>query len=304
VSTSPFHPDLRRAAAVLPRAVVSERTLPLVRAGYRLLSLVPSRGVSVVRVSPHAEMRVFRPKSAPPGPRPALLWIHGGGYVIGRAQQDDGVCRRFADELGIVVASVDYRLAPEAPFPAALDDCLAALQHLAVDPSVDAERIAVGGASAGGGLAAALALRARDEGGPALAFQLLAYPMIDDRTAVRGDLDATHVRAWSPTSNVLGWRSYLGTRSPGAEDVPPLAAPARAQDLTGLPPAWIGVGTMDLFHDEDQAYAARLDESGVPCSLTVVPGAFHGFDILVPWAGVSRDFGAAQRDALRAALQP
>jgi acetyl esterase/lipase len=201
--------------------------------------------------------------------------MHGGGYIIGRAQQDDGACRRFADELGIVVASVDYRLAPEAPFPAALDDCLAALQHLAVDPSVDAGRIAVGGASAGGGLAAALALRARDEGGPALAFQL-AYPMIDDRTAVRGDLDSTNVRAWSPTSNALAWRSYLGTSTPGAEDVPPLAAPARAQDPAGLPPAWINVGTLDLFHDEDAAYAARLEESGVPCTFTVSPGAFHG----------------------------
>lgn len=202
------------------------------------------------------------------------------------------------------MASVDYRLAPEAPFPAALDDCFAALAHLAADPSVDAGRIAVGGASAGGGLAAALALRARDEGGPALAFQLLAYPMIDDRTVLRGDLDPANVRAWSPTSNAFGWRSYLGPLATGSDAVPALAAPARVQDLAGLPPAWIGVGTLDVFHDEDLAYAGRLNQAGVPCALTVVPGAFHGFDILVPWAGASRDFVAAQVDALRAALHP
>lgn len=301
---SAFHPDLRRVAAVLPRAVVGERTLPLVRAGYRLLSLLPSRGVAVVRVSPHAAVRVFRPHGTDRGRRPALLWIHGGGYVMGSARPDDGICRRFADRLGIVVASVEYRLAPEAPFPGPLDDCLAALQHLAADPTVDPARIAVGGASAGAGLAAALALRVREEGGPALAFQLLAYPMLDDRTTLRQDLDATHARAWSPRANAFGWRSYLGDRDVGAGDVPALAAPARGQDLTGLPPAWIGVGTLDLFHDEDLAYAARLQASGVACSVAVVPGAFHGFDILAPWTAVSRDFVSAQVAALRQALEP
>lgn len=297
-----FHPDLRLAGRLLPRAVVSTRTLPAVRTAYRLLSLVRPRDVSVVHVSPHARVRVFRPPGAQ-RPGPALLWVHGGGYVIGRAQQDDRTCRQFARQLGILVASVDYRLAPEFPYPAALDDCTAALRWLAADPGVNPARIAVGGASAGAGLATALALRIREHDTPNLAFQLLAYPMLDDRTTTRRDLDTLKVRTWSPQANQLGWRSYLAPLSPGADDVPALAAPARAQDLTGLPPTWIGVGSQDLFHDEDCEYARRLSAAGVVCRLDVVPEAFHGFDILAPRAQVSRAFVATQHAVLAEGLE-
>ena len=139
---------------------------------------------------------------------PALLWIHGGGYMLGHAAQDDGLCRRFARELGITVAAVDYRLAPAHPYPAPLEDCYAALVSLAGQPSVDEGRIAVAGASAGGGLAAALALLARDRREISLAAQLLLYPMLDDRTADRPDPDARHRRLWNNTSNRLGWTAY------------------------------------------------------------------------------------------------
>jgi acetyl esterase/lipase len=231
-----------------------------------------------------------------------MLWMHGGGYVMGTAAQDDALCRHLARALGIVVAAVDYRLAPESPFPGPLDDCYLALTWLADQPDVDASRIAVGGASAGGGLAAALALLARDRGEVPLAFQSLSYPMLDDRTANRTDIDQRNCRLWNNKANRFGWQSYTGL-APGSPGVTHLAAPARCEDLTELPPAWIGVGTLDLFHSEDLAYAARLDKAGIGCAVVEVEGAFHGFDLVQPGAGVSRDFRTAQAAALAAALQ-
>ncbi|MGR7027123.1 alpha/beta hydrolase [Geodermatophilus sp. URMC 62] len=253
-----------------------------------------------VPVEPGVSVRLFRPASAAPR-TPALLWMHSGGLLIGTARQDDRACRRLADRLGIAVASVEYRLAPEHPFPTPLQDCAAALGWLARQPFVDPERIALGGASAGGGLAAALALHTREHGGVRPVLQLLSYPMLDDRTAARTDLDQRCVRIWNQSSNRFAWRSYLGPARPTA-DVPPLAAPARAADLSGLPPAWIGVGTCDLFHDEDVAYARRLAQAGVECALHVVPGAYHLFDDVEPRAAVSREFLRARTAALAAAL--
>jgi acetyl esterase/lipase len=261
---------------------------------------MPTKGVEVEAVGA-TSVRVHRP--APTGdPMPALLWIHGGGFVIGTAAQDDTVCRYFARELGIVVAAVDYRLAPEYPFPVPLHDCHDALAWLARQPSVDPDRIAVGGASAGGGLAAALAELVHQRGEVELAFQLLTYPMLDDRTATRPDVDETHLRLWNTQANRFGWQSYLGA-APGGASVSGLAAPARLDDLTHLPPAWIGVGTFDLFYEEGIAYAERLRAAGVRCELDVVRGAFHGFDLVQPRAGVSKEFRAAQVAALAAAFR-
>jgi acetyl esterase/lipase len=257
-------------------------------------------GVEVERAG-SVTVRVHRPPAAPGGPLPAVLWIHGGGYVIGFAAQDDRSCADLARRLGAVVVAVDYRKGPEHPYPAALDDCHDALVWLASLPGVDRRRVAIAGASAGGGLAAALALAARDRGEVEPAFQLLVYPMLDDRTTLRPDLDDRHLRLWSGRSNRFGWRSYLGA-DPGFPGVAPTAAPARADDLSGLPPAWVGVGTLDLFHDEDAEYARRLREAGVACELEVVQGAFHGFDVAVPKAGVSRRFRDSQVAALDAAL--
>jgi acetyl esterase/lipase len=246
---------------------------------------------------------VHKPSSEGGGPHPALLWIHGGGYVLGHPVQEDRLAQLYADGLGAIVAVPDYRLAPEHPFPAGLHDCHDALVSLAARDDVDAGRIAIGGASAGGGLAAALALLARERAEVRPVFQLLVYPMLDDRTTMRPQPDPGRFRIWDQRSNRWGWEAYLG-RPPGAADIDPLAAPARAEDLAGLPPAWIGVGSFDLFHDEDLAYAERLDAAGVPCEVHVVDGAYHGFDAL-RWASpVSRSFRDAQMAALRPVLRP
>ena len=230
---------------------------------------------------------------------PGLLWIHGGGYVMGRPEMDDSTCAAYASELGMVVVSANYRLAPRHPFPAALHDCLAAFKWFhasARQLGVDGARIAIGGASAGGGLAAALVQLVRDRREEACAFQLLTYPMLEDRTSQQIAPDDNDHLVWSKRSNRFGWKSYLGDTD---QEPPVYAVPARRRNLAGLPPAWIGVGTMDLFHDEDLAYARRLKESGVDCELYVAPGAFHGFDVLAPHAPITRHFREAQLAALR-----
>jgi len=290
-----FHPDLRRVARLAPRTLVGPRSLRLIRALSQAIQRGSSRGVEVLTLSSGVGVRLHRPVGADQLGA-ALLWIHGGGYVIGTAQQDDTVCRRFVRELGITVASVNYRLAPEHPYPAPLEDCYSALTWLAGLPAVDPARVAIGGASAGGGLAAALALLARDRGEVTPALQLLAYPMLDDRSgAVPKN---PNYRLWSPKSNRFGWAAYLGNADPQ------IAVPGRRDDLGGLPPAWIGVGTHDLFHDEDLAYAERLTAAGVECHIEEVPGAFHGFDLVVPKAAVSQSFFARQCASLRTALAP
>lgn len=249
--------------------------------------------------------RVFRPRgSRTATPMPALLWIHGGGLILGTPQQDDASNIALARDLGVTVFSASYRLAPQHPAPAALEDLVAGFREVverADEFGIDPERIAIGGASAGGGLAAALAQRLHDEDGPQPVFQLLVYPMLDDRTALRDDIDARHIRGWSPASNRFAWSAYLGTDAE-ATGIRSSVVPARRQDLSGLPPAWIGVGTLDLFHDEDVQYARRLEKAGVPCELYVVPGAFHGFDVLYRRAGVSRAFHAEWARVLRTAL--
>lgn len=251
-----------------------------------------TRGTEVHEVGSGATVRVFRPSDREGAATAGLLWIHGGGYLVGSAAQDDGLCRAFAKRTGATVVSVDYRLAPRFPYPAALDDCHAALAWLASRPDIDSSRIAIGGASAGGGLAAALAIRARDSGPVEPVLQVLAYPMVDDRTDT---VDSRH-RLWDAESNRLGWSSYLGETDPSR------VSPARHADLGGLTPAWIGVGTLDLFFDEDKTYAERLERAGVPCDFLSVPGAFHGFDLVARRAAVSRSFFDAQCDAVREAF--
>lgn len=289
-----FHADLRRLARFLPRTTVLPKSLRLLRA---LESLQPgAKDVDALTLPSGREVRLHRP----PGrgaPRPAMLWIHGGGYVIGRPSQVDGVCRRFARKLGITVAAPAYRLAPEHPYPAGLEDCYAALKWLASLPSVDPTRLAIGGESAGGGLAAALAFIARDRGEVSPVFQLLSYPMLDDRTVSAGAAAARTYRLWDERSNCFGWASYLGDADPS------VAAPGRRDDLAGLPPAWIGVGTADLVYEEDVAYVERLLSAGVQCRLEVVPGAFHLFDRIAVRAGVSRAYFGSQCRALQEALE-
>ena len=272
--------------------------------GRRLKTPALANGVVVEdRTASDVHVRIYRPAGLS-GFVPALFWIHGGGFIAGRVEQDERSSAEFAHELGIVVVAVRYRLAPEHPFPAPLDDCYLALKWVFQDAGalgIDPSRIAIGGASAGGGLAAGLALMAHDRGEVTPVFQLLVYPMLDDRTTTRTDLDPANVRVWTVSSNRYGWTSYLGQISGGA-GVSPYAAPARRASLSGLPPAWVGVGTLDLFHDEGVSYANRLAEAGVACELLVVPGAYHVFDWFSPQANVVKEFRASQVAALRRAL--
>jgi acetyl esterase/lipase len=248
-------------------------------------------------------VRIYRP-DVQPSKLPALLWIHGGGYVMGDIEQDDRLMKQLVKRIGCVAVSVDYRLAPEHPFPAPVEDCYAGLKWLfahADELGVEPARIAIGGASGGGGLAAGLALLARDRGEVQVAFQLLIYPMIDDRNVTPASHAITDPRMWNRESNRLGWKAYLG-RDGGGADVSPYAAAARATDLTNLPPAYIPVGALDLFVDENIEYAQRLIQAGVPTELHVYPGAFHGFDLFAPSATVSKQFKADRDSALKRAL--
>ncbi|WP_375195092.1 alpha/beta hydrolase [Sphingobium sp.] len=307
-------PALLPGLDVMPALDLNDQSLPAIREGMeQMTAMAPEpegTGVSWRADSVAATdgrqvpVRIYTPAGGTEA-RPAILHIHGGGYVMGSVATNHASNMLLAADVGAVVVSVDYRLAPETPAPGSVEDCYAALcwlheqaGALAVDPA----RIAVRGESAGGGLAAALCLLARDRGGPAIAHQNLIYPMLDDRTCITRQPDHLGAFVWTPQANAFGWRSLLG-QNPGAADVSPYAAPARANDLSGLPPSFIAVGALDLFLVEDMDYARRLIEAGVATELHVYPGAYHGFDVL-PDAPASvrmkQDATAALRSALTA----
>ncbi|WP_216656452.1 alpha/beta hydrolase [Nocardioides marmotae] len=289
-----------------PIAIANPALLSVARRVYgRATPPVDGVEVTVHDLPDGASVRVHVPTSGRPTPSGALVWIHGGGTIMGTAAQDDRLCSELARDVGLVVANVDYRIAPEHPFPAALDDCAAALAWLrehAADLGVDVSRVAVGGASAGGLLAASLAQQATDEGVP-VALQLLVYPMLDDRTVLRSEHGGRGRFMWTPPSNRFAWTSYLGHEPTTDGEDRPYAVPARRTDLAGLPPAWIGVGDLDLFHDEDLEYAARLRAAGVDCDVHVEPGMYHAADVdhADTTPGTAR-FRAAARAALRRAV--
>lgn len=234
----------------------------------------------------------------------AMLHCHGGGFVIGTASQVLLRLRRQASELDCVIVSVDYTLAPEAPFPVAIEECYSVLKWLSQEaPSfgIDTTRIGVMGESAGGGLAAALALLARDRGGPQICFQSLLYPMLDDRTDTSNEPNSyTGQFVWTRESNNFGWSSLLGAER-GGHNVSPYAAPARATTLADLPATYIAVGALDLLVDENITYAHRLVRAGVPVELIVYPGAVHGFN-QAPEAAIAREAEAHRTHALSRAL--
>jgi len=296
--------DMRNPVLPFVSGTVNRRNLPLVRLQSQVRT--PSgRGVSVTkrRVGDNAIPVLVTTPITGQRPRPGVLWIHGGGYILGSPQMEAFGTGRLARDLGAVTVSPDYRLAPEHPFPAALDDCMTTLEWMRAHPEelgIDPDRIAVVGASAGGGLAAAVAQRSHDEGIP-LRAQVLVYPMIDDRAALRDDHAGRGRFLWTPANNRFGWTSYLG-RKPRMSDAPEYAAPARRTDLTGLPPAWVGVGDLDLFYDEDVDYAEKLRAAGVPCELVTVPGMYHGADGLAPKAPAIQDFRRSFTEHLRAYL--
>jgi triacylglycerol lipase len=263
--------------------------------------LVPSLGGA-----PDVRLLLYTPAAEAATPRPAYLQIHAGGYVIGTPELDDAANRSTAAELGCVVASVDYRLAPETRFPGALEDCYAALKWLHDEADalgVDRDRIAVGGESAGAGLAAALAIHARDRGEAPIRLQLLDSPMIDDRTGSTAD-PHPHCGAfmWTAASNRFGWEALLGMK-PGGPATPYGAAPAHVEDLSGLPPAFILVGALDLFLEESLEYARRLTRAGVSTELHAIPGAFHGFALAGDDAPQVAMMHRLRRDALGRAFR-
>jgi acetyl esterase/lipase len=214
-------------------------------------------------------------------PGSAVLYFHGGGMILGSVAMWDGPVSRIVSRSGVPLLSVEYRLAPEHPFPTPVEDAYAALQWLhghATELGVDPDRIAVMGNSAGGGLAAAVSIVARDRSGPAIARQLLIFPMLDDRNTVTDPYIAPYA-AWSYDDNITAWNAVLGQQA-GGPDVSPAAAPARIADATGLPAAYIEVGQLDIFRDEDLRYAIHLSRDGVPVELHLYPGAPHEFDVI------------------------
>ncbi len=256
--------------------------------------------------APDVPVRLLRPEGAA-GTLPVLVAMHGGGYVLGRAVDFDYLCLEIVRELGIAVVNVEYRLAPEAPFPAALDDCSTVLRHVArhgADLGLDPDRIAVGGSSAGGGLAAGLALRTRDEDGPRIAFQLLLSPALDDRITRTPEASFDSSPTLSRTTGELLWSYYLGPDYAGPDDpdVSVYAAPARAEDLSGLPPAYIAAMELDPVRDQDIDYALRLLQSGVGVELHSHAGTFHGSVEFAPEAASSARIRAGMIVALGRAL--
>ncbi len=284
-----IHPDLRAFARRAPSSDISLESIKAMRGMARGMPKIrPPRSTDSITVwerlipgpqgAPEVRVRIYDPAQKD-GLIGGLVWIHGGGYVYDIMDMDDHRCARFALESECVVVSVDYRVAPENPYPAALEDCYAALTWFSQNAEtfgVDRERIAVSGGSAGGGLTVGLCLLARDRGGPEIAFQMPLCPMMDDRHITPSSTAFNDKRFWALSGNVVCWDAYLGGIAD--DDVPIYAAPSRAKDLSNLPPAYVLVGEMDMFRDESVDYAQRLSASGITTELHVFPGCFHGFE--------------------------
>jgi acetyl esterase/lipase len=297
-------PELRTPVVIPWLIPMNARTLPVHR---RIMGFgskpVPGVTMAEQRIGGDVEVVVLAPENQST-PGPGVLWLHGGGMCAGTAQLEVQPTSRLVPPLGAVAVLPNYRLAPENPYPAGLDDCMAALRWMvknADELGIDPHRIAVAGASAGGGLAAAAAQRACDEGIP-LRAQAMVYPMLDDRTAVRDDSAGRGELTWAASSNKWAWTAYLG-REPLMSDAPEYAAPARRTSLAGLPPAWIGVGDLDIFYDENVDYAERLKMAGVVCELIVVPGMYHAADGVAQNTPSMKRFHASMVDFLREHLR-
>lgn len=253
----------------------------------------------------NSDLVVYVINAKPGGQRPAILHTHGGGFVTGSAGNNVADLQELCRDLDCMAVSVEYRLAPETTWRGSVEDNYAGLKWLhdnAAALGADPARIALLGESAGGGHAALLAITARDRGEVPVCFQCLVYPMLDDRTGTTRQVpDHVGRIIWPAANNRFGWESFLGMK-PGTRKVPAAAVPARVANLVGLPPAFIGVGTIDLFVDEDIEYAKRLSAAGVPVELIVVPGGFHGFDNPAFPTRITRWFNEAKRDALRQAF--
>ncbi|MDB5672707.1 MAG: nlhH [Alphaproteobacteria bacterium] len=306
------NPELRASARQMEQMKfppLSEAELPKMRSmswgpDQPLLADIPISEHRIPRSPGGGEVLVYVVNAAPGKARPGILHTHGGGYVMGSAKSDIRDLQLLAKALDCVIVTVEYRLAPETRFAGSIEDNYAGLRWMhghAPELGVDKSRIAVMGESAGGGHAALLALAARDRREIPILFEMLVYPMLDDRTGGSRPVP-THIGqlVWNAQANRFGWQSFLG-RAPGG-DAPPGGVPARVENLKGLPPTFIGVGSIDLFVGEDIDYARRLIDAGVPTELLVVPGAFHGFDVIARDTDVARRFTEAKIAALRRAF--
>lgn len=311
----PFDPELAPALRIINELIppLNPDTLRVLRGGIPGLESISNQvlahdGAFVVEErtvpgpagAPDIKLLILRPPAAS-GSTPAIYHTHGGGMVMGDNRTGIEDHLTLAQSIGAAVVSVEYRLAPDAPHPAPVEDCYAGLvwtaQH-ADELNIDPDRIVIAGASAGGGLAAAVALLARDRGGPALFGQMLLCPMLDDRNDTPSAFQMAGLGVWSQADNAFGWEALLGADC-GTDRVSPYAAPARATDLSGLPPAFIDVGSAETFRDEDVAYASRIWQAGGRAELHVWPGGFHGFDMMAPDAAVSQDARSARHVWLR-----
>jgi len=308
-----FDPEVAEMAALVAGRGAPTDAVAAREESAAMFSVLPQPDVSSLDIDdrevpgpegdPPVTVRVYVPHERAATPTPAILYIHGGGFFVGSIDTEHGGAAGLAKDLGVVVVSVEYRLAPEHPYPAPLEDCYAALQwlHGAADElGVDPARIAINGGSAGGGLSAGLALLARDRGGPAICFQYLGIPELDDR------LDTPSMRAfvdtpmWSRPAAEKSWEWYLGDLW-GTDDVPYYASPARAEDLTGLPPAYVSVMEFDPLRDEGLDYAVRMIRAGVPVELHHFPGTFHG-SAMVQTAAIHRREGVERLAVWRKAF--
>ncbi|MFD9727944.1 alpha/beta hydrolase [Streptomyces sp. NPDC059072] len=317
----PFDPELDVVLAALGGAVREPITPANLRARQeRDAAARPRPTAEELRADGRFEVTEFRVPGPPDGPDvtlvsarpsglagslPLLYYMHGGGMIMGNAWSVlPRILREWAFPLDLAVISVEYRLAPGTEYPGPVEDCYAGLVWAAghaAELRIDPARIVIGGKSAGGGLAAALALLARDRGGPAALGQLLLSPMLDDRGDTFSGHQMSGLGVWDPTSNETAWKALLGDRH-GAADLPPYAAPSRATDLSGLPPAYIDTGSAEMFRDENVGYANAIWRAGGRAELHVWPGAYHGFDGLAPHAALTRDAGHARVRWLRRLL--
>ncbi|MFB7668877.1 alpha/beta hydrolase [Kitasatospora sp. NPDC056138] len=248
---------------------------------------------------PDVPIVLLRPQNAS-GTVPALVWFHGGGQVLGFAAQDTPWLKPLSAALGCAIASVDYRLAPETPAPGAAEDGYTAYRWIsdnAADLGLDPTRIGLAGQSGGGGVAAATALLIRDRGAATPLFQLLMYPMLDDRNTTDSSRSITDIGIWDRSTNLMAWQAILGDRA-GTDDITPYSAAGRATDLAGLPTTFIGVGELDVFRDENLDYAARLRAHGVPVELHLYPGAYQAFDMFAPQSRLAQSFHHTLNDYL------
>ncbi len=287
-----LHPEIKSQVNKIPRLPLNSLTLiKFKRFLFKVLTKVPQKvSVEFKQVALGSQrLFIYQPEQCGNG---TIFWIHGGGHLVGTPHQLMVVAKTMADQLSMTVVLPSYRLAPEHPFPANLDDCYQAWSWLQNDEQlgINKSKIVLAGNSAGGGLAAALSQRLQDGGEKMPVAQVLYYPMLDDRTAANRNLDNEAHFIWNNRNNYTGWSAYLGKYEVGAGDLPDYASPARRENLAGQPPTWIGVGDLDLFYAENRVYHQRLQQAGVPSTFFEVVGVPHAFEMIFPQAQVSLNF--------------